>query len=123
MIRGSAAAATAFVSRKIARTFTRPALVLGGGKISSLYDWTILLGSLKNTILLGLGMDGPSILPDSEHLGFELEVNGYELSDTVIFIVYLLFLQITLITLFNILIAIVCDSYDDALSRSDKTFW
>ena len=32
-------------------------------------------------------------------------------------------MQITLITLFNILIAIVCDSYDDALSRSDKTFW
>ena len=59
----------------------------GGGVITSLFDWTIFEGSLKNTILLGLGMDGPSILPDSDHLGFELDVNGFELADTVIFLV------------------------------------
>lgn len=40
-----------------------------------------------------------------------------------LFVAYVIFMLVIFIGMMNILIAIVSDSYDDALSRSSKTYW
>mmetsp|Transcript_68725 Transcript_68725/g.191720 ORF Transcript_68725/g.191720 Transcript_68725/m.191720 type:complete len:433 (-) Transcript_68725:117-1415(-) len=87
------------------------------------YDWTNIHGAFINTFLLGLGFEGPWILPTTTNLHWNIEIFGMAVGDTAIFVIYLVFLQISFITLLNILVAIVCDSYDDAINRSDKTYW
>ena len=43
--------------------------------------------------------------------------------NTGLFYIYLVYLFVIFIVLMNILIAIVSDSFDDAMSRAQKLFW